>query len=276
MINFFHHYLPQPILFQLGFLQIHWYGVFIVLAAVLGLLVVLKLAKRLAVDSDEVYNLGFYLLIFSLLGARVYAVFLDWNYYYHNPFEIIAVWHGGLAIHGAIFAGILVLIFYTHPLTLTFFPKGERGRERISFWLWADLIAPALALGQAIGRWGNYFNQEVFGKPTDLPWGIPISLANRPSQYLNFQYFQPTFFYESALDLLNFFVLLFLFYRLKNKKSGIVFLVYLIIYSSIRIGLEFLRVDQTLIIFGVRLPILVSLAVIIVSLVLLIKRNKPR
>ncbi|MFA6410633.1 MAG: prolipoprotein diacylglyceryl transferase [Candidatus Buchananbacteria bacterium] len=280
MINFLHSYLPQPILFQFGFLQIHWYGIFVVFAAVLGLLVVLKLAKRFSISSDEVYNLGFYLLIFGLLGARAYAVFLDWQFYLSQPLEILAVWHGGLAIHGAIFFGILTLFIYTHPLTRSRFigttlsPKGPR--EIGSFWLWADLIAPALALGQAIGRFGNYFNQEVFGKPTNLPWGIPISFANRPLEYLNFQYFHPTFLYESILDFCNFLILLVLFYKLKNKKSGVIFLVYLIIYSLIRIGLEFLRTDQTMIILGIRLPILVSLVVIIFSLLFLIKKFKPK
>jgi phosphatidylglycerol:prolipoprotein diacylglycerol transferase len=329
--------MPQPILFQLGFVQIHWYGLFVVFGVVAGLAVVLQLAKYWEIKDDEVYpptffqnrqakqtkddehkkllslqepliesggvyNLAFYLIIFSFLGARIYAIFLDWPYYFSNPWEIPAVWHGGLAIHGAIIAGIITLLIYTHPLTthpltlrclklntphpltLTLSPKGERGSLRVgggqknSFWLWADLLAVALPLGQAIGRWGNYFNQEIFGKPTALPWGIPIELANRPAGYLNYQYFQPTFLYESGLDLVNFLILLVLFFWLykKQQAGGLVSLVYLINYSLIRLAMEFLRIDQTPEIFGVRLPVLVSLGIIIVSLSLIIHRLKPK
>jgi len=264
MIDFLHTFNPQPILFQLGWLKVHWYGVFVVLGIVAGLLVALKLAQRQGIKTDEVYNLGFYLIIFSLIGARLYAVFLDLGFYLQNPFEIIAVWRGGLAIHGAIIGGIVTLLIYCW-------------RNRQSFWQLADIIAPAIALGQAFGRWGNYFNQEIFGKPTDLPWGIPIDFINRPMEYLGSQYFQPTFFYESLLDLFNFAVLLILSVRLANKNyelriknQGIIFLIYLVNYSLIRIGMEFLRLDPTPDIFGLRLPILVSLIVICVSIGLIV------
>jgi len=295
MINFLHNYLPEPILFQFGFIRIYWYGFFIVFSLLAALAIVLFLAKKQKIKSDEVYDLGFYLIIFGLLGARIYAIFLDLEFYLKNPFEIIAVWHGGLAIHGAIIGGLLTLLIYTRPLPG---PPPQGGREIIArgegrkrgFFLWADLLVPAIALAQAIGRWGNYFNQEVFGKPTDLPWGIPINFSNRPLEYLNFQYFHPTFLYESLLDLLNFIILLFLillrthnlelkaasskFQVMSSKLSdGTIFLIYLINYSLIRIGMEFLRIDQTPIFFGIRLPILVSGGIIILSLGFLIKRN---
>ncbi|MFA6255053.1 MAG: prolipoprotein diacylglyceryl transferase [Patescibacteria group bacterium] len=303
MINFLHNYLPQPILFQLGFIRVYWYGALVVFGIILGLLVVLQLTKKQGIKKDEVYpplffrnrrdkivtennkkflrlqpefldksggvyDLGFYLIIFSTLGARIYAVLLDLNFYLKNPFEIIAVWHGGLAIHGAIIGGVLTLLIYCY-------------KKNQSFWLWADLIAVAIPLGQALGRWGNYFNQEIFGRPTDLAWGIPISLANRPVEYINFQYFQPTFLYESGLDLVNFGVLLFLFVwvnkknqELRIKNHGLVFLVYLVNYSLIRIFMEFLRIDPTPEIFGIRAPILVSLGIIIISLGLIIFKIK--
>ena len=262
MINFLHTYLPQPLIWQFGFLKIYWYGVLIVLALVCGLIFVLKQSQKFGIKKDEVYNLGFYLVIFSLVGARLYAVFLGWQFYFANPLEIIAVWHGGLAIHGAILGGVITLLIYGW-------------KKNQSFWLWADLLAPALALGQAIGRFGNYFNQEVFGKPTNLPCGIPISLANRPAEYFEYQYFQPTFLYESVLNFCNFFILWLLISRLK-KKEGTVFLIYLINYSLIRIVMEFLRVDQTLIVFGWRLPILVSLGIIILASILLSKKVIPK
>jgi len=264
MINFFHTFNPQSVAVQFGWLSIYWYGIFIVLGIVVGLIIVLKLARRTGVDSAEVYNLSFYLIIFSIVGARIYAVFLNLPFYLANPFEIVAVWHGGLAIHGAIIGGVLTLLVYVF-------------RKKQNFWVLADIFAPAVALGQAIGRWGNYFNQEVFGRPTDLPWGIPIELRNRPLEFLNFQYFHPTFLYESFLNLINFFVLLFLFSRLagKNRKSeirekrvGLIFLIYLVNYSLIRIVMEFFRIDATPLVFGVRLPIIVSGAVIVLSLVI--------
>lgn len=260
MIHFLHNFLPQPILFQLGFLKVYWYGLFIVLGIIVGLIVALKLAKRSNIASEEVYNLGFYLIIFSLLGARVYSVFLDLAFYLQNPFEIIAVWHGGLAIHGAIIGGIITLLVYIR-------------KKQQSFWHWADILAPVIAIGQAIGRFGNYFNQELFGTPTDLAWGIPIALQNRPVEYLSHQYFHPTFLYESLLNLLNFLILIFLFYR-KQKKPGLIFFVYLINYSVIRILMEFLRTDQTPEILGIRLPILVSIGIILASIIFIIKKKK--
>ena len=176
MLNFLHNFLPDPILFHWGFLTVHWYGVLVVAGIIAGLLLVLRLAKQFNIKSDEVYDLAFYLIIFSLLGARLYAVLLEWPYYLKNPGEIIAVWHGGLAIHGAIIGGLLTLVVYCRLASL----RGRSGRKKQNFWQWADLIAVAIPLGQAIGRWGNYFNQELFGRPTSLPWGIPILRQNRP------------------------------------------------------------------------------------------------
>ncbi len=289
MFNFLHTFTPQPILLQLGWLKIYWYGIFVVLGVVVGLVVVLKIAQRLGISSDEVYNLGFYLIIFGIIGGRIYAVILDLPFYLKNPWEIIAVWHGGLAIHGVIIGGLITLLIYNIPLTLALSPKG-RGRLR-NFWQWADILAPAIALGQAIGRWGNYFNQEIFGKPTDLPWGIPIAFQNRPFEYLSSQYFQPTFLYESLLNGFNFLILILIFrffrhpepaYRqgrldsgshesetlkqVQSDKVGFIFLIYLINYSIIRIAMEFLRLDTTPVIWGIRLPILVSGVVIVLSL----------
>ncbi len=262
MINFLHTFNPQPILFQIGFLKIHWYGLFMVLAILAGLFFVSRLAKKSLVSQDEVFDLGFYAIIFSLIGARIYAVFLEIDFYLKNPFQIIAVWNGGLAIHGAIIGGVIAVFLYCYF-------------KRKSFWLYADLAAPTLALGQSIGRWGNYFNQEIFGKPTNLPWGILIQSQNRPAQYFNQQYFHPTFLYESVLNLINFILLLALFFLIKKrnqelriKNQGFVFLVYLINYSLIRIAMEFLRLDETSLVFGIRLPVLVSLGVIIICIAL--------
>lgn len=250
MINFLHNFLPQPISLHFWFITIYWYGIFIVSGILAAIFITIQLAKKIKIKSDDVFDLGFYVVIAGVIGARLYAIFLDWPYYLNNPGEMIAVWHGGLAIHGAILGGVLAALFYCW-----YYDK--------SFWLWADLAVPGLALAQAIGRWGNYFNQEVFGLPTNLPWGIPIEINNRPLEYLSNQYFQPTFLYESLLNILNFLILYFIFrkiYFLKDskKKSGLVFLIYLMIYSLIRLSMENLRIDQTLEIYGWRWPVIIS------------------
>ena len=259
MLNFLHTFEPQPILLQLGPLALRWYGLLLVAGMVAGVLVVLRLARQDKIGSDEVFDLAFYLVIFSLLGARLYAVLLELPYYLNNPFEIIAVWHGGLAIHGAIIAGGLTLLVYCR-------------KKRQSFWQWADRLVVALPLGQAIGRWGNYFNQELFGKPTDLPWGIPISPVNRPVEYLTSPYFHPTFLYESLLNLLNVGLLLFLFPKLK-QRSGVLAGLYLINYAVIRTLMESLRIDSTPLLFGVRWPIVASAVVIVLGAGLVVVRS---
>ena len=208
MITFLHNYLPQPILFKLGFIEVHWYGLLVVLGIIGALSAVLFLARKQNITSDEVINLGFYAIISGLLGARIYAVFLDLPYYLNNPWEIPAVWHGGLAIHGAIIGGGLAILIYAI-------------KKKQSVWLWLDLAAPSLALAQAIGRFGNYFNQEVFGRPTSLPWGIPINPFNRPPGFEGFSYFHPTFLYESGLNLLNFVLLAVLFFWINKGRSEI-------------------------------------------------------
>ncbi len=265
--------MPQPIAFDLGLVQIHWYGLLIVLAIIFGLLLISRLGKKFGISGDEVVNLAFYVVIFSVIGARIYYLFLDLDYFLANPWQVFAIWRGGLAIHGAILGGLAVGFIYCF-------------RKKQPFWLWADLIAPALALGQAIGRWGNYFNQEVFGRPTDLPWGIPILPANRPAGFESVEYFQPTFLYESGLNLVNFLVLLLLFKvfylgkrkntKAQKQKAGIVFLAYLINYSLIRFGMEFLRIDQTAFIGNIRLPQIVSIIIIVISICIIIFQRQRR
>lgn len=271
MINFLHTFHPDPILISLGPVNIYWYSVLIIVSLILGFLVVFKLGDHYQIKKEQIIDLGFYLIIFGIIGARLYHVLLEINYYWQNPLDIFKVWQGGLAIHGAIIAGIIVLITYAK-------------KKQQSFWFWADLIAPALILGQAIGRWGNYFNQELFGKPTDLSWGIPIDFANRVEPYLTESYFHPTFLYESILNFLIFSLLIFLHYLNPleasrrdglsvDRKHGVIFLIYLISYSLVRFLMEFLRTDLTFILWGLRLPQLVSLLIIIFSVFLIVRKD---
>ena len=266
MINFLHSFHPSSILFQIGIVKIHGYGFLVVSAIIIGLFIALKLAQKYGYSADDVYDLAFYLVIFSAIGARIYAVLLFPKYYFQNPLEIFQPWKGGLAIHGVIFAGLITLFFYTK-------------RKKLQFWAWADILVVALAFGQAVGRWGNYFNQENFGKPTTLPWGIPVDFALRPGGFENFEFFHPTFLYESILNFALFLILLSLHFKKLTTynlqlTTGIISLLYLIFYSIIRICMEFIRIDETPLIFGIRFPILVSAGIMLISLLIFIYRSR--
>lgn len=283
MISFLHNYQPDPIIFQIGPIVLRWYGFFIVLGISAALLISLRLAKRYRLQTDDVFDLAFYLIIGGIVGARIYDVLLQLPYYLDYPWRILQIWRGGLAIHGAIIAGLIIIYFF-----------GQR--KKIGFFKLTALVVPGLALGQAIGRWGNYFNQELFGLPTSLPWGIPISPFNRPVEYISTQYFHPTFLYESLTCLLLFFLLLYLTkkwikdesgngedeikesgdIRPNKKQTAYVWLtaVYVISYSIIRFLLEFIRLDETPIFLGWRWPQIFSLILILTTLLLLLITHK--
>ena len=252
MFNFLHIFTPNPILISFGPFHIYWYGMFIVLGIIGALAIALKLSAYYNVSKDSIIDLSFYVIIAGIIGARVYEIFLDFSYYLKSPLDILKIWNGGLAIHGAILAGVITVWFYAK-------------KKKINFWLMTALIVPGLALAQAIGRWGNYFNQELYGRPTNLPWGIPIEPAHRLADYFSYQYFHPVFLYESLGSLLIFGLLIYLHYLLINKQrfsyQHIVFF-YLIAYSVLRFVTETLRVDNTYTIFNLRWPQLVSLIII--------------
>lgn len=260
MINFFHNHLPQAVLFDLGVVKIYYYGLLFVLAFLVGYFLISKLSKIKKVESYHLYNLVFYLLIFGLIGARLYHIFFyNFEYFSQNIFDIIKIWQGGLAIQGAIIASIITVFIYCR-------------KYKLSFWRFSDILVIPFSLAQAIGRWGNYFNQEVYGLPTDKSWGIPIELQNRVEGFENFQYFQPTFFYESVLNFLLFLVLLIIFFK-KKLSVGTLTLVYLIGYSVIRFFMEFIRLDPTFSIFSLRFPQVVSLLIMFGSLLFVFLRS---
>ncbi|MEN9208443.1 MAG: prolipoprotein diacylglyceryl transferase [Gloeomargarita sp. GMQP_bins_14] len=222
---------PGPNLWEFGPLVIRWYGALIALAVLLGLQLSQFLAKRRGLNPDHIADLALALVVFSLLGARLYYVAFQWPYYAQNPWEIPAIWHGGLAIHGAILAGLLTTYVYAH-------------RRKISLWQLTDVLVPSLALGQTIGRWGNFFNSEAFGRPTDWPWKLYIPYEKRPPEFRQFAYFHPTFLYESLWNLLVGGVLLYLFFRYPRLRPGTLTLVYMAGYSLGRFFIEGLRTDS--------------------------------
>jgi len=263
-MNFLHNFNPQPILFELGPLTFRWYGLMIAVGLLSAIFVSSYLAKRRGRNSDDVYSLAFWLAIGGIIGARLYDfLIIEFAYFIEHPLDIFKIWQGGLAIHGALIGGFLSLLIWCKVKNQKLFG-------------WLDLITVSLPLGQAIGRFGNYFNQELFGGPTNLPWGIPIDINHRPLQYLTASYFHPAFLYESMMNL---FLFLFLFFLMKKNKlpAGAITAIYFMGYGLIRFIMEFIRIDETAMIFGWRLPQLVSCLMFIsggIFLWLLLIKNK--
>ena len=169
-----HSYLPNPVLFDFGFISIHWYGFLMTLAIVVGFFFAKFLFKKYKIPEAHLYNLVFYLVLFGLIGARLYHVLNEIGFYWTHPLQILAVWNGGLALHGALLAGVLTMYFYIKKYIKYFNIKSlpvTSYQLPVTLLRILDILAPALAIGQAIGRWGNYFNQELYGMPTSLPWG---------------------------------------------------------------------------------------------------------
>ncbi|MEG4857169.1 prolipoprotein diacylglyceryl transferase [Microcoleus sp. K1-B6] len=247
---------PGPIIFQLGPVAIRWYGLLIASAVLIGVSLSQYLAQKRRVNPELLGDLAIWLVIGAIPCARIYYVAFEWPQYAQRPEDIIAIWKGGIAIHGAILGGTIAALIFAKI-------------QRVSFWQLADLIAPSAILGQAIGRWGNFFNSEAFGSPTDLPWKLYIPPNSRPPAYANFEYFHPTFLYESLWNLTVFGLLLTWFFRdLQGKirlKTGALFLVYIAAYSSGRVWIEGLRTDSLM--FGpLRTAQMVSLTGIVLGL----------
>ena len=250
---------PGPIIFEIGPIAIRWYGLLIASAVLIGLTLSQYLAKRRGVDPELLGDLAIWLVIFAIPAARIYYVLFEWQEYSQRPEDIIAIWKGGIAIHGAIIGGTLGTIIFARL-------------NRISLWQLLDLVAPSVILGQAIGRWGNFFNSEAFGKPTDLPWKLYIAPRYRPLDSLNAEYYHPTFLYESLWNLGVFAILLFLFFwGLKNRnrlKTGTLAGVYLIAYSLGRVWIEWLRTDS-LMLGPLKVAQVVSISAIALGLLIL-------
>ena len=225
---------PGPLVFQLGPFALRWYGLLIALAVLAGLTLATRLGKARGIEPALIADLLPLLVLGAVIGARIYYVALEWRQYAANPIEALAIWRGGIAIHGALIGGVLTTILYCRW-------------RRQPFWPLLDVLVPAVALGQAIGRWGNFFNSEAFGVPTDLPWKLRIPAANRPPEFLEQLYFHPTFLYESLWNVGVCVLLLVLFRQASRGQiqlpAGALSCVYLMAYSSGRVWIEGLRID---------------------------------
>lgn len=247
---------PGPILVELGPVTLRWYGLLIASAVIIGVLLSQYLAKRRDVNPELLGDLSIWLVLAAIPGARLYYVAFEWENYAQRPEAILAIWQGGIAIHGAIIGGAIAALIFARL-------------NRISFWQLADLVSPSLILGQAIGRWGNFFNSEAFGTPTNLPWKLYIPPANRPPQYADQSFFHPTFLYESLWNLGVFALLIYLFFwglrHPQRYRIGTLAFVYMALYSAGRIWIEGLRTDSLM--FGsIQVAQLISLFGIIIGI----------
>lgn len=225
---------PGPLLFQLGPFSLRWYGLLIAIAVLLGLLLATRLGRQRGIEPALIADLLPILVLAAVVGARLYYVIFEWRQYQLNWLDALAVWRGGIAIHGALIGGTIAVILYCRW-------------RRIAFWNLLDVLVPSVAMGQAIGRWGNFFNSEAFGLPTDLPWKLTIPFANRPVEFLDQTTFHPTFLYESLWNLGVVALLLLLFRRASQGNlqlpAGALSCVYLLSYSTGRLWIEGLRID---------------------------------
>jgi phosphatidylglycerol---prolipoprotein diacylglyceryl transferase len=225
---------PGPLVFQLGPFALRWYGLLIALAVLAGLALATRLGKARGIEPALIADLLPLLVLGAVIGARIYYVALEWRQYADNPLEALAIWRGGIAIHGALIGGALITILYCRW-------------RRQAFWPLLDVLMPAVALGQAIGRWGNFFNSEAFGVPTDLPWKLTIPAVNRPPEFIDQIHFHPTFLYESLWNVGVCLLLLLLFGQASRGRiylpAGALSCVYLMAYSSGRVWIEGLRID---------------------------------
>ncbi len=227
---------------RIGPLLIPYYGMILMTGVIVAAWLTTRQARRRGLNPDLVWDGLLWVLIGGIVGARLWHILTPppsmvergittW-YYLTHPLEAIATWNGGLGIPGAVIGGIFALWLYAR-------------RRKLNFLEWLDMVAPALALGQAIGRWGNFVNQELYGLPTDLPWKIFIAPEHRLPAYKDVAYYHPLFLYESLFNLANMALLLWLGKRYAAYfKAGDLFLIYLVTYPSARFLLEFLRLDS--------------------------------
>ncbi|MBN2795487.1 MAG: prolipoprotein diacylglyceryl transferase [Clostridia bacterium] len=237
----------NPVAFEIFGISIRWYGILIGTGMLLGALIAMREARRLNLNDETLLDALIIALPAAIIGARLYYVIFNLDMY-DNFLDMINIREGGLAIHGGVLAGVGSFYIYSKI-------------KKLDFWKWLDIAAPAIILGQAIGRWGNYINQEAHGGPTDLPWGIMIDGVK----------YHPTFLYESIFNLLIFIFLMVM--RKKKKFDGQLIALYMILYSIVRFFVEGLRTDSLY--FGsIRVAQLISIVLIVLGLGLMKWRSK--
>jgi phosphatidylglycerol:prolipoprotein diacylglycerol transferase len=257
---------PSPVVFEAGPFALRYYGLFIALGIAAATWLTGREFARKGYDGTLALDSLFFVIPLGFIGARVYHVVTDYHLYADDPIPgVFEVWNGGLGIYGAVAGGFLGVLLFSW----------QRGMSPLVF---ADAAAPGLVLAQAIGRWGNYFNQELFGRPSDLPWAIRIAPENRPTQFADTEAFHPTFLYESIWDLIVCLALLWIARRFANRlRDGDVMLLYVSLYSVGRFFVETLRVDPAFLIGGsIRGNLLVSSILALgFAMILLLRHSRP-
>ena len=255
---------PSQILCTIFGVQIYYYGVIIAFAIAAAALVSDYIGmKYFELKKETIIDLTPYLIVFGLIGARVYYCLMDYEFYFKFPTEIFALRHGGISIHGAILGGLIGLAVFAE-------------RRNLSIKKLCDVSVIGLSLGQAIGRWGNFFNSEAYGLPTNLPWKLYIAPQYRQIPFQDYSYYHPAFLYESILDIVIFGILLYLGVNKKIKSDGNLALIYLILYSTARIFVEIIRIDSVRYILEIPVAIVVSVGIIILSFILLLLNCKNK
>ena len=260
--------MPQGI--QIGPIMIRYYALIILAGAMVAAWLATQEAKRHGKDPEMVWDMLPWLLIGGIIGARLWHVLtpsssnaamgLTTQYYFQHPLEILKIWKGGLGIFGGIIGGAIALAIYCRA-------------QKQNFFEWTDIIAPGLLIAQAIGRWGNFVNQEVYGPPSDLPWAIYIDPAHRLPGFETVERYHPLFLYESLLTLLGGLLLLYIARKYKDKLfTGDLFLMYLVYYPLVRFGLEFIRLDPSAV-GTININQTVMLIVGILALLILVLRH---
>lgn len=240
---------------EVGPIKIYWYSILVFIAIVTATILITREAKRQKIDDNTMVDLIFYGIIFGILGARTYYVLFNLDYYLQYPLEIIKIWHGGLAIHGGVIGGLIFLIIYCK-------------KKKLNLLKMMDIMAVGLIIAQAIGRWGNFFNQEAYGAETTLSFLKSLHLPNFiiEGMHINGVYYHPTFLYESVWCLLGFIILILV---RKNKKINIGQLsgIYFVWYGIERFFVEALRTDS-LMLGPIKMAQLVSIIYVIAGTIL--------
>ncbi|PLR77122.1 prolipoprotein diacylglyceryl transferase [Bacillus sp. V3-13] len=246
---------------DLGFIQVYWYGVIIIAGVLLGLWIAMRESERRGLPKETLVDLVLVAVPISIIVARIYYVIFNWDYYIENPGKIIAIREGGLAMHGVLIGAVLTIFVFAKL-------------RDISFWKLADILAPSIILGQAIGRWGNFINQEAHGGPVSREFleslYLPDFIINQ--MYIEGTYFHPTFLYESLWNFAGFIVLMSL--RRTNLRRGELFITYIIYYSFGRFFIEGMRTDSLMLTDELRMAQVISVVLIFVAIMIIFYRRK--